>query len=95
MIIVLWNMKIFFLKSSLLKSSGYDLCNDKFIQPLLSGNLNIYPVINSNFDFHDSLYSLINEIDKLCDKRPYAYQLAVKSYLFSDFLPSDIQLWAK
>ena len=29
-------------KSSLLKSSGYDLCNDKFIQPLLSGNLNIY-----------------------------------------------------
>ena len=72
-------------KSSLIKSSGYDLCNDKFIQPLLSGNLNIYPVINSNFDFHDSLYSLINEIDKLCDKRPYAYQLAVKSYLFQIF----------
>ena len=61
------------------------MCNDKFIQPLLSGNLNIYPVINSSFSFHDTIYSLINEIDELCDKRPYAYQLAVKSYLFKIF----------
>ena len=33
-------------KSSLLKSSGYDLCNDKFIQPLFSGSLNILSLIH-------------------------------------------------
>lgn len=69
-------------KSNLLKSSGYDLCNDQFIQPLLSGNLNIYPVINEQFSYYLSLSSLISKIDTLCDLRPYAYQLAVKAHLF-------------
>ena len=72
-------------KSSLLKSSGYDLCNDKFIQPLLSGAANINPVIDDTFSYHLSLESLIKEIDNLCSNRPYAYQLAVKSHLFQIF----------
>lgn len=72
-------------KSSLLKSSGYDLCNDKFIQPLLSGAANINPVIDDTFSYHLSLEALINEIDNLCSNRPYAYQLAVKSHLFQIF----------
>lgn len=72
-------------KSCLLKSSGYDLCSDKFIQPLLSCSLNINPVINEQLDYYFSVSSLICEIDHLCDMRPYAYQLAVKSYLFQIF----------
>lgn len=69
-------------KSILLKSSGYDLCNDKFIQPLLSGVLNINPVIDENCSYYAQIALLIKEIDNLCDIRSYAYQLAVKAYLF-------------
>lgn len=72
-------------KSGLLKSSGYDLCNDKFVSSLLSGNLNIYPVINDCFEYYNPVVSQINEIDRLCDFRPYAYQLSVKSHLFQIF----------
>ena len=69
-------------KSSLLKSSGYDLCNDKFIQPLFSGSLNICPVINNQTPYYPPVITAINEIDHLCDLRPYAYQLSVKAHLF-------------
>lgn len=72
-------------KSGLLKSSGSDLCNDKFIQSLLSGNLNMYPIVNDCFEYYNSIFSLINEIDNLCDLHPYAYQLSVKSHLFQIF----------
>lgn len=72
-------------KSTLLKSSGYDLCNDSFIQPFLSGNFNISPVVNKKCSYYSAIASSINEIDQLCDNRPYAYQLAVKSYLFQIF----------
>lgn len=72
-------------KSRLLKSSGYDLCNDKYIQPLLSGLLNINPIITEKYDCYSSFAFLIDEIDKLCDSRPYAYQLQIKSYLFQLF----------
>ena len=61
-------------KSGLLKSSGSDLCNDKFIQSLLSGNLNMYPIVNDCFEYYNSIFSLIKEIDNLCDLHPYAYQ---------------------
>lgn len=69
-------------KSSLLKSSGYDLCNDKFIQPLFSGSLNICPVINNQTPYYPPVITAINEIDHLCDLRPYAYQLSIKAHLF-------------
>lgn len=69
-------------KSALLKSSGYDLCNDKFIQPFFSGNLNICPVVNDQLAYYPPIASAITEIDYLCDLRPYAYQIAVKSHLF-------------
>lgn len=72
-------------KSVLLKSSGYDLCNDNFIQPLLSGNFNISPIVNQKCSYYTAIASSIDRIDQLCDARPYAYQLAVKSYLFQIF----------
>jgi AraC-like DNA-binding protein/mannose-6-phosphate isomerase-like protein (cupin superfamily) len=65
-------------KPALLKSSGQDCCNDVFIQSLFSGKIKISPVIESD----DKLIYLINCIDKICDERPYSYQLAVKGYMF-------------
>lgn len=69
-------------KPELLKSSGYDLYNDNLLQPLLLGNLNFCPVISNNSKANSLFFSIINEIDKLCDLHPYAYQLSVKAQLF-------------
>lgn len=65
-------------KPVLLKSSGPDLCNDNFLKPLFSGRIKIHPVIKQ-----DKIRMLIDEIDKLCDNKPYGYQLIVKSNLLN------------
>lgn len=88
-------MKIYYLNQVFFKSSGYDLCNDKFVQSLLSGSLNIYPVINDCFEYYNPVISQINEIDNLCDLRPFAYQLSVKSSFVSNILYSNFELWSK
>lgn len=72
-------------QASLLKNSGYDLCFENFLMPLLSGELKLYPVINSGFESYEKIAAFIKEIDHLCDRRPFAYQLAVKGYLFQIF----------
>ncbi len=65
-------------KPALLKASGPDLCNDSFLQPLFSGRIKIHPVLS-----HEKICKLIEEIDLLCDNKPYGYQLIVKSNLLS------------
>ncbi len=72
-------------KTSLLKSSGYDLCYEKFLSPLLSGELKLYPVINPSLKNYEEIADFIAQIDCLCDQHPFAYQLAVKGYLFQIF----------
>ncbi len=69
----------------LLKSSGNDLYNDNLLKPLLSGKLDLSPVFNNESSIHPLISNLINEIDRLCDLRPYAYQLSVKAQLFQLF----------
>ena len=69
-------------KSSLIKTSGQDYCGNNFLQPLLSGKLNLNPVIDHTCNYQAELSDIIRNIDSLCDSRPYGYQLAVKGYLF-------------
>ena len=69
-------------QTRLLKSSGSDFCGDNLILPLLSGMMNMYPIINRSCHFYPQLSTWIQGIDNLCSSRPYAYQLAVKGYLF-------------
>ena len=69
-------------KSSLIKTSGQDYCGNNFLQPLLSGKLNLNPVIDHTCNYQAELSDIIRNIDNLCDSRPYGYQLAVKGYLF-------------
>lgn len=73
------------LKASLLKNSGYDMCYEKFLMPLFSGDLHLYPVINKTFKYYERIAAFIKEIDLMCDRRPFAYQLAVKGYLYQIF----------
>lgn len=47
-----------------------------------SGSLNICPVINNQTPYYPPVITAINEIDHLCDLRPYAYQLSIKAHLF-------------
>lgn len=72
-------------KPELLKASGYDLCYDSFISPLLMGSRSISPVISPSVPYHHQAIEQINEIDHLCDLRPYGYQVAVKAHLFQFF----------
>ena len=69
-------------QSRLLKSSGPDFCGDNLIFPLLSGMMNIYPIINRSCYFYPQLFTWVQGIDNMCSSRPYGYQLAVKGYLF-------------
>nr|MBP3598365.1 AraC family transcriptional regulator [Eubacterium sp.] len=69
-------------RPSLLRSLGQDFCNDAFLQPLLSGKRNLFPVIVDTCQFHRELSVLFHRIDELCDARPHGYQLAIKGYLF-------------
>ena len=69
-------------KDSLLKSPTHDLCAQKYITPLFSGNLSFNPIVNEFCIFHTQLLSCINAIDVLCDRKETGYQLGVKGYLF-------------
>lgn len=40
------------------------------------------PVINNQTPYYPPVTTAINEIDHLCDLRPYAYQLSIKAHLF-------------
>ena len=66
----------------LLKSSGQDYCNDKFIRPLFSGKTKFSPIISQECHYYTEFAEGIEKIDCLCASRPYGYQLAVKGYLF-------------
>lgn len=72
-------------KPSLLKSSGYDMCYDTFINPFLSGSLHISPLLDNSLPYHGDIISIIRKIDALCDQRNYGYQIALKGYLFQMF----------
>lgn len=69
-------------QTRLLKSSGSDFCGDTLLLPLLSGMMNLYPIINRSCHFYPQLSTWIYGIDNLCSSRPYGYQLAVKGHLF-------------
>lgn len=67
-------------KPSLLISSGVDKCGDGLIAELFSGERRVAPLMGGSFSTEARL--LVERIDRLCDMRPYGYQLAVKGLLF-------------
>lgn len=69
-------------KASLLRSEGEELCQRRFIEPILSGEIPTPTHIHGGLDCRRELVSLIAQMDKLSDKRPFGYQLAVKGCLF-------------
>lgn len=69
-------------KPAMLRSPGHDSCGDSFIAPLFSGEISIPRVIRPDSDFHSDAAEAIYRIDRLSEKRPYGFQLALKGCLF-------------
>lgn len=69
-------------KPNLMISSGDDRCNDNFIHDLFGTRTHNNPVLRNGSVSHALIAPLIDNIDKLCDERPYGYQLAVKGELY-------------
>ncbi len=72
-------------KQNLMKSGGIDHCNDTFIKPFFSGAIRFYPLFDHEMPAYAEMARLIDRIDLLCDQRPFAWQVAVKGYLFQLF----------
>ena len=70
------------LKKELLISGERDLCAERFIGPLMRGELGCASFITPAFSGFLELSDCISRIDRLCEKRPEGYQLAVKGLLF-------------
>lgn len=73
------------LKPDLLICSDSDLCAQKFILPLLKGEINCASFLTPALSFYPEISSCISSVDRLCENRPEGYQLAVKSQLFQLF----------
>lgn len=69
-------------RSSLLRSADSDdHCYKSFIEPICGGALTTASLIDETLACHSQLTSLISYMDKLCDKKSFGYQLAVKGCL--------------
>ena len=75
---ILFDAKILFAEEG-------DACTMEFFQSFLEGTKSYSPWIDGSRPFHGRMRDCIEQIDRLCEFRPKAYQLAVKGYLFQFF----------
>ena len=69
-------------RSDMLFTSSDDLCADTFLTPLFTRALPVDSHIHPGLCYYNEFSSTIKRMDRLCDSRPYGYQLALKGYLF-------------
>lgn len=73
-------------RPSLLSAGKQDLCSAMFLDPLFGGQTEPETVcITPALSWYQEIWNLILEINRLCDRRPTGYQLAVKGCLFQFF----------
>lgn len=75
---ILFDAKILFAEEG-------DACTMEFFQSFLEGTKSYSPWIDGSRPFHERMRDCIEQMDRLCEFRPKAYQLAVKGYLFQFF----------
>ncbi len=66
----------------MLKGPGSDLCNLSFLDPILSESIAGPIPFSSDSQEGKFFSSQITQLDQLCGRHPYGYQLAVKGVLF-------------
>ena len=72
-------------RTELLFSRTDDICSDTFLAPLLEGKFTVEHYIRPGLSCYESILSLVQEMDSLCQTQPEGYQLALKGYLFQLF----------
>lgn len=68
-----------------LENNTYDLCFQKYWQPLIQKQISFPVHIPNGHKLHRSLQSYLDASDSLCDQRPVGYELAVKGNLMLIF----------
>ncbi len=74
---------IFDLKMLVAKKA--DICTSSYFQPLIHNSLTLPEIITPQSPHYIEIATCLNNSDEICKTYPDAYQLAIKSYLFSFF----------
>nr|WP_302028947.1 AraC family ligand binding domain-containing protein [Eubacterium ramulus] len=69
-------------RPELLSSDNHDVCFEKFLYPLFSGQIHTVVHIHPRLSYYPKIHDLIRTMDQLCSKKPAGYQLALKGSLF-------------
>ena len=69
-------------RPELLSSDNHDVCFEKFLYPLFSGQIHTVVHIHPHLSYYPKIHDLIRTMDQLCSKKPAGYQLALKGSLF-------------
>ena len=70
---------------SLLGSGVIDICSQKYLTPLKSGQLPFPVCITPQDALHSPISDCLNNIDRLCETCPPGYELGIKSDMFRIF----------
>lgn len=69
----------------MLVSKKPDICTSSFFQPLINNNISLPEMITPQSPYYNELAACLDHADDICRTSPDAYQLAIKSCLFSFF----------
>lgn len=68
-----------------LENNTYDLCFQKYWQPLIQKQVSFPVYISNSHELHAAIQSYLDASDLLCDQKPVGYELAVKGNLMLIF----------
>lgn len=70
---------------SFVENTTFDLCFQKYWQPLQQKKVSFPTYLYSGHELHDSVQKYLDSSDILCDQKPIGYELAVKGNLMLIF----------
>lgn len=76
-------------RPELLSSDNHDVCFEKFLYPLFSGQIHTVVHIHPRLSYYPKIHDLIRTMDQLCSKKPAGYQLALKGISVSFHVPAS------
>lgn len=68
-----------------LGSDSVDICSQKYLQPMISGNIQLPIHIGKDNGLYNQISTCLDAVDSLCSARPKGYELGVKGQLMVMF----------
>ncbi len=72
-------------RPDILRTYGNDLCSNDFLRPVFEGNFDFPLLIDETKSYYLQVFQNIENLDSLCNKKPFGYQLGIKANLFQIF----------